>query len=77
LRSVLPAILIFFATPLAIILTYIWLIGFDVNLVLAMILLFQLYLIAIQTEISLRQTTILTAEYDPVFVLERSPISTA
>lgn len=77
LRSVLPAVLIFFAMPLAIVLGYVWIIGFDVNLLLAMILLFQLYLIAIQAEISLRQTVILTAEYNPVFVVEKSPISTA
>jgi len=41
LRSVLPAILIFFATPLVIILAYLWIIWFDVNLLLAIILLFQ------------------------------------
>jgi hypothetical protein len=77
LRSVLPAVLIFFAIPIAIILTYLWRIGFDVNLLLAMILLFQLYLIAIQTEISLRQTTILTAEYNPALVVSKCPVSTA
>lgn len=77
LRSVLPAVLIFFATPLAIIVAYLWIIGFDVNLLLAMILLFQLYLIAIQTEISLRQTTILTAEYNPALVVGKCSVSTA
>ena len=77
LRSVLPAVLIFFATPLTIILAYLWIIGFDVNLLLAMILLFQLYLIAIQTEISLRQTTILTAEYNPALVVGKCSVSTA
>jgi hypothetical protein len=74
---VLPAVLVFFATPLIIILSYLWIIGFDVNLLLAMILLFQLYLIAIQTEISLRQTTILRAEYNPTLVVDKFSVSTA
>jgi hypothetical protein len=39
-----------------------------------MILLFQLYLIAIQAEISLRQTVILTAEYNPALVVDRSSV---
>ena len=76
-RSVLPAILIFFATPITIILVYLWRIGFDVNLLLAMILLFQLYLIAIQTEISLKQTTILTAQFNPALVVGKRSVSTA
>ena len=76
-RSVLPAALIFIVTPIAIILAYLWRIGFDVNLLLAMILLFQLYLIAIQTEISLKQTTILTAQYNPALVVGKISVSTA
>lgn len=76
-RSVLPAVFIFFAIPMVIILAYLWRIGFDVNLLLAMILLFQLYLIAIQTEISLRQTTILTAQYNPALVVGKISVSTA
>lgn len=49
----------------------------DVNVLLALILLFQLYVIVIQAEISLRQSALFSAQYEPVLKVDTGYSSVA
>jgi len=79
IRSVAPGLLIFLLAPLLIILLFqgpaIYGIKLDVNVLLALILLFQLYVIAIQVEITLRQNALFYAQYEPALKVNVSSSS--
>ena len=66
LRAATPAVLIFVLVPLAVI-------AFssnqNINVLFGLILLLQLYVIIIQAEITLRQSSLSSAQYEPVFLV--------
>jgi len=70
-RNAAPVLLVFLLVPLLIILLfqgppiYGVKLTLDVNVLLALILLFQLYVIVIQVEITLRQNALFYAQYEP------------
>jgi hypothetical protein len=65
IRAVLPAIIIFIVGPLIVVTIAS---GQNINTILALILLLQLYVIIIQAEITLRQNALATFQYDPTLV---------